>query len=211
MLDPLSSSSENIIIDGIGLHSVARTGVRDRIIAMSQDAVFLPGAASIKRQLDPFDLSTEAECYAVLQLVGLGSLVSNVNSLKEELHPESLSGGQRQLFNLARTVLRGRARSGGQDSNCESDRSDKTRGILLLDEVSSSVDLETERTLKRIIMHEFEMYTIVMVAHRLDMVMEFDTVLVMDQGQVVEQGIPRILAQEDDSYFGQLWTAEQSS
>jgi ABC-type multidrug transport system fused ATPase/permease subunit len=79
-------------------------------------------------------------------------------------------------------------------------------GILLLDEVSSSVDQETDRAMQKIIHEEFANYTIVMVSHRLEMVMNFDTVLVMDKGSVIETGHPRTLVTQDKSHFKNLWS-----
>jgi ABC-type multidrug transport system fused ATPase/permease subunit len=100
----------------------------------------------------------------------------------------TFSVGQRGLFSLARAVLRRRLRT-------------STGGILLLDEVSSSVDTETERVMQDILRKEFEEYTIVSVSHRLDMVMDFDRVVVMDLGRVVEVGNPRMLAAEEGTRF----------
>jgi len=77
-------------------------------------------------------------------------------------------------------------------------------GILLLDEVSSSVDHETERAMQEIIRTEFKNYTVVAVSHRLDMIMDFDTVVVMDSGEIVEAGVPEKLAAEPGSRFGDL-------
>lgn len=211
MLDPLPSCSQGIVIDGVGLHSIARADVRERIIAMSQDPVFLPGEISLKRQLDPFNLSTIEECHAVLQLVGLEILAPESIGLEMSLRPESLSGGQKQLFSLARTVLRGRARFRGRHSWTQSHRGEKVGGILLLDEVSASVDKQTEQIMHHIIMEEFAAYTIIMVAHHLDMVMDFDTVLVMEQGRVVERGQPKVLVAKENSHFGQLWTAGRNN
>jgi len=201
MLDPLPSSANGITIGGTNLRSIARADVRRHIIAMSQDPVFLPGHISLKRQLDPFNLSSLEECHAVMQLVELSSLAINPTDLEAPLRPESLSGGQRQLLNLARAVLRGRARPRQiQDG-------EKPGGLLLLDEVSASMDHQTERIMQRVIMNEFDGYTIIMVSHRLEMTMDFDTVLVMEQGRVIERGQPRHLASDSNSHFGQLWLA----
>ncbi|KAK3386815.1 ABC transporter [Podospora didyma] len=206
MLEPLPPNTNNILVDGVGLHSIARGDVRDRIIAMPQDPVFLPGKLSVKQQLDPSGACTEAECHAVLQLVGLSNSVARLESdMKDMLHPESLSGGQKQLFNLARTVLRGRARS---KKKTRYDGSEKMGGgILLLDEVSASVDEQTERIMLRVILQEFAKYTIIMVNHRLEMVMDFDRVVVMERGRVVEEGEPKMLAGDGATHFGQLWAA----
>ncbi|PYH80499.1 hypothetical protein BO82DRAFT_433285 [Aspergillus uvarum CBS 121591] len=62
--------------------------------------------------------------------------------------------------------------------------------ILLLDEVSSSVDRDTERLMQKVIRVEFRAYTVIAVSHRLEMIMDFDWVVVMDRGEVVEVGNP---------------------
>jgi len=207
MLDPLPSCSSGIIIDGIGLHSVPRADVRDRIIAMSQDPVFLPGDVSIKRQLDASCRSTNNECQEVLQLVGLAALARDAQDTEKDLRPDSLSAGQKQLFNLARAVLRRRARSRQLVSRSQDGGSNNAGGILLLDEVSASVDRKTADLQLRIIMDEFKNDTIIMVTHHLDMIMGFDTVIVMEHGEVVECGNPNMLAAESGSQFNRLWMA----
>ena len=106
---------------------------------------------------------------------------------------DSLSQGQKQLFSLARAMLRRRVRG------------ESKGGVLLLDEVSSSVDVDTDRAMQGIIKREFEGYTIVMVSHRLDMVMDFDKVVVMDAGRVVEEGEPGVLVEREGGRFRELW------
>jgi ABC-type multidrug transport system fused ATPase/permease subunit len=77
-------------------------------------------------------------------------------------------------------------------------------GILLLDEVSSSVDHETEHVMREIIKTEFHEYTVIAVSHRLEMIMDFDRVVVMDMGEIVEVGNPRVLAERAETRFGEL-------
>ncbi|KAK3900614.1 putative multidrug resistance-associated protein/mitoxantrone resistance protein [Staphylotrichum tortipilum] len=121
--------------------------------------------------------------------------------------PTSLSQGQRQLFSLARVLLRRRVRARARSSTFGSPPSIPLHdgGILLLDEVSSSVDRETDEAMQRVILREFAGYTIVMVSHRLEAVMGFDRVVIMDAGRVVEMGPPRELAETEGSRFRELW------
>jgi ABC-type multidrug transport system fused ATPase/permease subunit len=77
-------------------------------------------------------------------------------------------------------------------------------GLLLLDEVNSSVDQDMELIIKRIIETEFDAYTVIAVSHRLDMIMDFDTVVVLDTGKLVEVGNPRALASTEGSRFASL-------
>jgi ATP-binding cassette subfamily C (CFTR/MRP) protein 1 len=206
LLDPLASCGENITIDSLPLHKIDRTTLRQRIIAIPQDAVYLPDSTSIMANLDPFNVSTETECSSVLEAVGLSALVEQRGGLEQGLSPDTLSQGQRQLFSLARAILRRRIRA--REYEAEFGEKGKGRGqggILLLDEVSSGVDRETEKKMMGIINSEFVGYTVVMVSHRLEMVMGFDRVLVMDQGSIVEDGRPGELAEMEGGRFRELW------
>ncbi|KAG4444331.1 hypothetical protein IFR05_000205 [Cadophora sp. M221] len=206
LLDPLTSCSKNIVIDDIHLHQIDRSTLRERIIAIPQDPVFLPDGTSFKLNLDPFNKSTPEECQVVLEIVGLWSVIAQRGGLESGMSVEMLSQGQKQLFSLARAVLRARIRSRDFTSEFGAARGGRPGGILLLDEVSSNVDRETDRAMQRIIHDEFRSYTIIMVSHRLEMVMGFDTVVVMEKGGVVEAGEPKVLVETEGSRFKELWS-----
>lgn len=165
--------------------------------------MFLPDGSTFRSNLDPFEVATLDECQSVLEVVDLWSFVAERGGLEAGMSPSTFSQGQRQLFSLARAVLRRRIRSkslgiGGGGSE---------GGMLLLDEVSSSVDQETERAMQEIIRVEFQRYTIIAVSHRLDMIIDFDRVVVMEKGDIVEVGNPRALSKDDRTRFGELWRA----
>lgn len=161
--------------------------------------------------LDPLGTSIETDCRAVLETVGLWSFIEDRGGLCEGISAESLSQGQKQLFSLARAVLRHRIRLRDYKVNFGAANSDRQYGgILLLDEVSSSMDQQTDRAMQIVIKEEFESYTIVMVSHRLELVMDFDTVAVMEAGSVVELGSPRILIDLKGSRFRELCLAGNS-
>ncbi|KAL4906327.1 hypothetical protein BDW74DRAFT_177341 [Aspergillus multicolor] len=209
LLDPLPRSSKieesSITIDGIPLHQIHRPTLRDRLIAVPQDAVFLPDGSTLRANLDPSDTATKKECQDVLKAIGLDSNL-RLNSdldLNTPINTGTFSAGQRQLLSLGRALLRRRIRD-RVPSRHKNSISDAKGGILLLDEVSSSVDRETERVMQEIIKTEFANYTVIAVSHRLDMVMEFDTVVVMDKGRIVEVGNPRTLRRMEGSWFGGL-------
>jgi ABC-type multidrug transport system fused ATPase/permease subunit len=188
------------MIDSTPLHRIDRSALRQRIIAIPQEAVFMPNGSTIKANLDLSDESTLEECQAVLAAVDLWQFVQERGGLNVGMSAETLSAGQRQLMSLGRALLRRRIRAqslgiGGGGSE---------GGILLLDEVSSNVDYETERLMQEIIRVEFRNYTIVAVSHRLDMIMDFDRVVVMDTGEIIELGKPIVLAREEGSRFGEL-------
>lgn len=196
-LEPLRGDGY-VLIDGLPLSRIHRPTLRERIIAVPQGTVFLPDGSTFQQNLDPFSAATADDCKEVLQLVGLWSALEDKGGLDAPMEAEHLSHGQRQLMSLGRAILRRRIRSRARGGDgCRG-------GILLLDEVSSSVDYETEKMMKDAITGEFKDYTVVAISHRLDVIMDFDRVVVMDSGNIVETGDPRVLAEETGTRFGEL-------
>ncbi|KAI8957592.1 P-loop containing nucleoside triphosphate hydrolase protein [Daldinia sp. FL1419] len=205
LLNPITSCVDRIIIDDIPIYKIDRSTLRHRIIAVPQDPVFLPDGTSFQANLDPFGISNENEHRAILETVKLWDFVDERGGLAAGMFADTLSGGQRQLFNLARAILRRRVRT--RQLQLEfGEKSVTIGGILLLDEISSSIDQDIDRAMQNIIREEFEGYTIIMVSHRLDMVLGFDRVVVLDEGSIVETGHPEILAETHGSIFRELWT-----
>ncbi|RSL46129.1 hypothetical protein CEP54_013989 [Fusarium duplospermum] len=201
LLDPLPNQAQNIEIDGVPYDRVDRSTLRRRIIAVPQESVFLPDGSSIKENLDPFNVASDVECLAVLGDVRLTEFVHNRGTIHAGIRANDLSAGQKQLFSLGRAILRRRVKQRlGLNAG----------GVLLLDEVSSSVDSTTDSLVQEIIKGEFSGYTIVMVSHRLDIVVEFfDSVVVLDRGRIVETGCPRELANAKGGWFNELWAIEK--
>ncbi|PIA13640.1 P-loop containing nucleoside triphosphate hydrolase protein [Coemansia reversa NRRL 1564] len=109
---------------------------------------------------------------------------------KHGLHQNAMSGGsgfsggQAQLFSLCRLLLR-------------------KRRIIVLDEATAEVDLETDKEIHRLIRDEFSNSTILTIAHRLETVMDSDRIIVMDKGQIVEVGPPQELIKQG-GHFSKL-------
>ncbi|KAM0464545.1 hypothetical protein ACHAPV_002375 [Trichoderma viride] len=216
LLDPLSTCADGITIDDVSLNQVSRSILRQRIIAVPQDSIFFPDGHSFRTNLDPYNLSTDSDCTEVLQSVGLWQAVEDNGGLNGSLATSMLSHGQRQLFGFARAILRRRIRSSAARTDIGEldgylggafEKGGDIGGLLLLDEVGSSVDKDTDRTIQRLIRDEFARYTTIVISHRLDAIMDFDRVIVMDKGRVVESGSPRELVKQDEGAFKSLWTA----
>ncbi|KAI5861411.1 ABC multidrug transporter [Durotheca rogersii] len=208
LLDPVQGTTAaaadgGISIDGTLLGRVDRSSLRQRVIAIPQDTVFLPDGSTFGENLDPLGVAAAADAQAVLEAVGLWSFVEERGGIGAGMVAGTLSQGQRQLFSLARAVLRRRERARALLGPGGAGREDG--GVLLLDEVSSSVDGETERAMQRTIRTEFAAYTVVAVSHRLEMVADYDRVVVMDRGEIIEVGDPARLRQQPGTRFGELW------
>ena len=98
---------------------------------------------------------------------------------------ENLSVGQRQLVCLARALLR------------------KTR-ILVLDEATAAVDLETDDVVQATIRDQFRQCTVLTIAHRLNTIMDSDRVMVLDRGAIVEFDSPTRLLEDRRTMFHSL-------
>ncbi|KAI0105969.1 putative ABC multidrug transporter [Daldinia grandis] len=200
LLDPLPDISGEVIIDNTPLRRIDRRALRQRVIAVPQEAVFLPDGSTFQANLDPSGVSTPEVCQSILAAVGLLQFVQERGGLGAGMSAGTLSAGQRQLLSLGRALLRRRVRA----KNLGIGGGGSEGGLLLLDEVSSSVDQETERLMQEVIRDEFRDYTVIAVSHRLDMIMDFDAVVVMDTGRIMEVGNPTVLAREEGTKFGEL-------
>lgn len=97
----------------------------------------------------------------------------------------NFSMGQRQLVCLARAILR-------------------NNKILILDEATANVDADTDKLIQKTIRTKFAECTVLTIAHRLHTVMDYDRVLVMDAGEVVEFDHPYELIQKPNGFFKSL-------
>jgi ATP-binding cassette subfamily C (CFTR/MRP) protein 1 len=178
LLHLLDLESGRITIDGLDLSRIPRQALRSRIVTIPQDPVEIPG--SVRYNLTQFAASaagSEADEEAMrraLTRVGLWDTLSRRGGLDGQLGDAGLSGGQKQLFSLARAIFSVR------------DKKNKGRGVVLLDEPTSSLDGDTDVDMRRIVKEEFAGYTIVTVSHRLDAAEDADVVVRMAGGSVVD-------------------------
>lgn len=121
------------------------------------------------------------EIILALSKVELWSPVESKGGLNAQLDQEFFSHGQRQLFCLARAILR------------------KSR-IMVLDEVSSSIDITTDKLVQRVFQEEFKDATIISVAHRLDTILDFDRIALLSNGKLVEFESPEALLQRPSAF-----------
>lgn len=175
-------------IDDLPLQTIDRNVLRSRVIALPQDTFLLPDGNSYHANLDPCGEASPNDCEAVLDKVGLWALIKERGGLNEPMKADSLSQGQKKLFGIASAVLRARVRANRRLSHdmANENGSSKLGGILLLDEVATSVDSETGDLIQRIIRQEFEGYTVISVTHSEHSVRDFDRMIVMEGG-IIQQ------------------------
>ncbi|NWS94623.1 MRP3 protein, partial [Mionectes macconnelli] len=168
----LEAVKGEIKIDGVKISEIGLHDLRSRLTIIPQDPVLFSG--TLRMNLDPFNKYSDEEIWKALELSHLKRFVSSQPSMLDyecSEGGENLSVGQRQLVCLARALLR------------------KTR-ILILDEATAAIDLETDDLIQMTIRTQFEDCTVLTIAHRLNTIMDYTRVLVLDNGTIAEFDTP---------------------
>ncbi|XP_032595395.1 multidrug resistance-associated protein 1 isoform X11 [Drosophila grimshawi] len=179
----IESAGGKILIDGVDIASMGLHMLRSRLTIIPQDPVLFSG--SLRSNLDPFEIKTDEELWKALELSHLKAFAKSLAAgLNHEISEggENLSVGQRQLVCLARALLR------------------KTK-VLILDEATAAVDLETDDLIQKTIRSEFKECTVMTIAHRLNTILDSDKVIVLDKGQITEFASPDELLGNPKSAF----------
>lgn len=182
------TESGSITIDGVDVKDLDVGELRRNLAIIPQDPVLFRG--TLRFNLDPFQRHPDASLWRVLQRVHLSNLIQTFPAqLDTHVSNESQSGllsyGQRQLLCVARALL-------------------KDSKILLLDEASSAIDLDTDRLLQKTLSSEFSACTTITIAHRIETIMNSDRILVMHQSRVAEFDTPENLLANKNSIFYSL-------
>jgi ATP-binding cassette subfamily C (CFTR/MRP) protein 4 len=184
---------KSILIDGIATSDLGLYDLRSRISIIPQEPFCFKG--TIRFNLDPFNQYVDDELWKVLEAVELKeNLMSSADKLESEVteNGSNWSFGERQLICLARAILR-------------------NSRLIVMDEATSSVDVHTDHLIQKAIRTQeglFSNSTVLTIAHRLNTVIDYDRILVLDKGKVVEFGIPwEMLAKnvdEPDAWFARM-------
>lgn len=172
-------SSGTIKIDGVDISKIGLFDLRSRLSIIPQTPQLFVG--TVRYNLDPFEEHSDHELWTVLKMVRLREHVAALSSCLYEQIDEggtNFSVGQRQLLSMARCLLKG------------------TR-ILVLDEATSSVDVETDALLQTMLRNNFRECTVLTIAHRLNTIMDSDRIMVLDKGQIVEFDTPKNLLKKE--------------
>ncbi|XP_035260765.1 canalicular multispecific organic anion transporter 2 isoform X2 [Anguilla anguilla] len=180
----LEAAGGEITIDEVKISDIGLHDLRSKLTIIPQEPVLFSG--TLRMNLDPFEKYTDEEVWKALELSHLKKFVSNQPSkldLECSEGGENLSVGQRQLVCLARALLR------------------KTR-ILILDEATAAIDLETDDLIQSTIRTQFEDCTVFTIAHRLNTILDYTRVLVLDKGQIAEFDTPTNLIGKKGIFYG---------
>jgi len=180
--------SGNIFLDSVDLASLGLSDVRGRskgLAIIPQDPVLYPG--TLRDSLDPFQMCDDEDILEALRAVRMLDGNSSKAALDDPVEEggANYSVGERQLLCLARALL-------------------AKPKVLVMDEATASVDRGTDTFIQQMLRTRFAQTTIISIAHRLETIIDYDAVLVMENGCAAEFDSPRALLSNQESKFSQL-------
>ena len=184
----IEAAHGKIVIDNTDISEIGLHKLRSCLTIIPQDPVLFGG--TLRFNLDPCNQHSDAEIWNALDQSHLREHLKNVNNGLDHIISEggeNFSVGQRQLICLARAILR------------------KTK-VLILDEATAAVDLETDKLVQETIRSKFNDCTVLTIAHRINTIMNYDKIAVFDMGRLVEMDSPKNLLNRQDSIFKSLVT-----
>ncbi|KAJ6632266.1 P-loop containing nucleoside triphosphate hydrolase protein [Mycena sp. CBHHK59/15] len=194
-----------IIVDDVDIGKIGLRDLRSNIAMIPQEASTILVSCTVRTALDPFSQYDEARLWDALRRSNLVETrpstpiqldVSGENRNRLgldtviEADGANLSVGERSLLSLARALV-------------------KDSRVVILDEATASVDLETDNKIQRTIQTQFKDRTLICIAHRLRTILSYDRILVLDSGNIAEFDTPLNLFNKDAGVFRGL--CERSS
>ncbi|KAG8415950.1 ATP-binding cassette transporter yor1 [Metarhizium acridum] len=175
-------SAGTITIDGVNISTVGLYDLRSRLAIIPQDPTLFRG--TVRSNLDPFSEHADLALWSALRQAHLIPPDASLDDRKADPSPSRIhldsvveedglnfSLGQRQLMALARALVRGSQ-------------------IIVCDEATSSVDMETDDKIQNTMATGFKGKTLLCIAHRLRTIIGYDRICVMDAGRIAEMDTP---------------------
>ncbi|KAF5366950.1 hypothetical protein D9757_010850 [Collybiopsis confluens] len=188
LLRTIEPAGGRITIDGLDISTIGLEDLRTRITIVSQDVAIFNG--TLRSNLDPMEEHSQEECLEAIRRCHLTSVASQKEKDEEALlcmsvSQGSLSGGEAQLVSLARAILRG-------------------TNIIILDEASSQMDAGLDEQIQKTVREELSGAIVITIAHKLKTIIDYDRILVLDNGEIMELGTPKELFEKDGGAFREM-------
>ena len=176
-----------IMIDDVTINNLDLQRSRRGISIITKEPILFMG--TLRMNVDPFLSHTEREIWEVLEKCHLKSWVESLpKQLQQDLADcgATLGPSERQLISFARALL-------------------QKNKVIVIDEASSTVDYRTDRLIQEIIRNCLLDSTVITIPHRLSTIIDYNRVMVLDRGKIVELDKPEVLLKKDAGYFAHLY------
>ena len=183
ILEPLTGT---IYIDDVDITKIGLDILRKSMTIIPQDPCLFEG--TLKYNIDPFNINSDEEIIKILKEIGFEYKEDDKKILNKliEQNGNNLSVGEKQLVCIARAILR------------------KSK-IIVMDEATANIDIKTEEKIQKALNLVFDNSTVITVAHRIKTIINYDKILVLDNGEIIEFDSPKQLLKNENSLFFKLY------
>ena len=177
----IEANSGTICIDGIDISQIGLETLRNNLTIIPQEPILIEG--TLRENIDPTNCYTDKEIINSLSEVGLDEFFVNKNlDYKIENNGVNISIGEKQLICIARALL-------------------KKSKIILMDEATANIDYKTETYLQKSINAGMKDCTVITIAHRIKTIINYDKILVLNNGEIVELDSPKKLLDKKGLFY----------
>ncbi|KAL4454971.1 hypothetical protein ABPG74_006353 [Tetrahymena malaccensis] len=175
-----------ITIDGVDISKIRLDQLRHKITIILQDPILFDG--TLRDNIDPLNQFKDEEIIQTLEKCQLQKLTQSEKGLNTYINEggDNLSVGEKQLVCIARALL-------------------KKSKIVLIDEATANIDIQTDHMIQQTISNVFKDCTVLTIAHRLNTILNSDRILVLSQGHIEEFDSPENLIKNPNSHFYSLY------
>ena len=177
----LEAQSGSICIDNIDISTIGLEMLRKNLTIIPQEPTLIEG--TLRENVDPAENFSDEKILSILQDVGLDDFMEGKNlDYKIENNGNNISIGEKQLICIARALI-------------------KKSKIILMDEATANIDYKTENFLQNSINKELKDCTVITIAHRIKTIINYDKILVLNNGEIVEYDTPKNLLDKKGLFY----------
>jgi len=184
----LEATEGKIMIDDVDISSIGLDKLRKNLTIIPQDPALMQG--SLRYNIDPLNKSTDNDIINVMKKIGFDYIIKRSNEgLNQEIEEggSNLSVGEKQLICITRAILR------------------KSK-IIIMDEATANIDYKTEEMIQKAISELLSDSTFITIAHRIKTILNYDRIMTLDYGKIVDFDTPQNLLNDKTSLFYELYT-----
>jgi len=184
----LEATEGKILIDDVDISKLGLEILRHNLTIIPQDPALMEG--SLRYNIDPLEKSDDNEIIKVMEKIGFDYIIKrDKQGLNQEIAEggSNLSVGEKQLICITRAILR------------------KSK-IIIMDEATASIDYKTEEIIQKAVSEILNNSTFITIAHRIKTILNYDRILTLDNGTIVDFDTPKNLLNDKNSLFYELYS-----